>query len=130
MKRIIIIILMLAYFGASTGSIVNIHYCMGELANWGLGIDDSKVCGKCGMEEQNNGGCCKDEQKFFKASSDQKITEPTNLQIQKIATAALIPYIKFIQPTLVSSVIESSAAHDPPLYHGIAIYIFACDYRI
>lgn len=129
MKKIIVSILAIAYLGTSTGVMVNMHYCMGKLANWSFGSNVSKTCGNCGMETQNM-GCCKDEHKFIKNSSDQKITQPALNQAQLVSTALPVSFVDFFQIQLSGLTKESLKSHDPPLHHGISIYNFTCDYRI
>lgn len=74
MKKIAVVILALLYIITTTGANLNLHYCMGELADWGFGSSKSKTCGFCGMEkgDEKDNGCCKDEQKFVKNDTDQK----------------------------------------------------------
>ena len=77
MKKLLIAIFALLYISTSTGATLHIHYCMGKLADWGLGHNNSKTCGECGMEksEEKDNGCCKDEHKFIKNDTDQKTGE-------------------------------------------------------
>ena len=89
MKRIIVAILALLYINASAGATLHLHYCMGQLADWGLQHNESKKCSKCGMEEKKDNGCCKHEQKFFKNDTDQKTTE---------SALQLVPLINMILP--------------------------------
>jgi hypothetical protein len=45
---------------------------MGKLAGWSLrDSDKDKKCGKCGMKEKK-GGCCKDEHKQVKLTSEHQ----------------------------------------------------------
>ena len=45
---------------------------MDEFVGWSLMNNRDKNCGKCGMEEKNKDGCCKDEQKHFKLKIDHQ----------------------------------------------------------
>jgi len=74
MRKLLATLLAALYLGTSVGMVVNMHYCMGRLAAWSLGHDDSQTCGRCGMEKsaENENGCCKDEQRFLKNDDDQK----------------------------------------------------------
>ncbi len=103
---------------------------MGQLANWNLGNHDSDTCGQCGMEKTNQGACCTDEHKFFKASPDQKLTDPAFYQAPLHVAALPVPFIEFNEITPTAYAIEGPTGHDPPLYHGISIYILTCNYRI
>ena len=51
MKKFITAILAVLYLGTSSGATIHMHYCMGKLADWGLGHQNSKTCGNCGMEK-------------------------------------------------------------------------------
>lgn len=77
MKKLFLVILALVHITTSTGAVVRLHYCMGELDDWGIIKSESKICGKCGMEEVEgvDNGCCRDELKIIKSDTEQKITQ-------------------------------------------------------
>lgn len=54
------------------GATVHLHYCMDKVVGWSLVHDEDDTCGKCGMEEKDRQGCCKDEQKQYKLKADQQ----------------------------------------------------------
>jgi hypothetical protein len=91
MKKLTFAILALLYITTSTGATLNMHYCMGKLADWDLGHSTSKNCGSCGMEKGNerDNGCCKDEQKLIKNETDQKFTQSSFFLFRFIAPAEL-----------------------------------------
>lgn len=132
MKKFVAAILAVLYLGTSTGATVHMHYCMGKLADWGLGHNKSKTCGNCGMEksEEKDNGCCKDEHKFVKNDNDQKTTESfvTNFSLQVID----LPVECFTSSEiLVSSVTEKHpVSHAPPRSSGVAVYIRNCTFLI
>ena len=132
MKRVFVIILSILYLTSSTGASLNMHFCMGKLADWNIGQNKSKTCGKCGMEKsaEKDNGCCKDEHKFFKNISDQKISE-TEFQFIKLFAAAL-PVTFFEIPVAgISSVKEKNPfSHAPPRSNGVAVYIRNCIFLI
>ncbi len=132
MKQFITAILAVLYLGTSSGATIHMHYCMGKLADWGLSQNKSKKCPRCGMEKKDNvdNGCCKDEQKFVKDDSAQKLTE-SNLQILQLfseATPALFTEL----PTLAfpSVTEENPISHAPPRTQSIAIYIYKRSFLI
>ena len=132
MKNFITAILAVLYLGTSSGASIYMHYCMGKLADWGMSQNNSKTCPKCGMEksDKSDNGCCKDEQKFLKDNSAQKLTE-SNLQILQLLSVAIsisfteIPAIDF--PSVTE---ENPVSHAPPRTHGVAIYIFKRSFLI
>lgn len=132
MKKFIISLLTLLYISTSTGATIHMHYCMGELAGWGLGHTESKTCSKCGMEnaETKENGCCNDEHTFLKNNTDQKVTESTFREIQLVTTALpafFIPILSFDYTRVTKT---NPISHIPPLDHVVPIYIFDCIYRI
>lgn len=124
MKKFITAILAVLYLGTSSGATVHMHYCMGKLADWGLGHKESKTCGNCGMEKSNekDNGCCKDEHKFVKSSSDQKVVESSFQLMEVMGTAFISEYAKL--PSLqLTSVTEENPVSNAPPRSSIAVYI-------
>jgi hypothetical protein len=124
MKKIAVVILALLYIITTTGANLNLHYCMGELADWGFGSSKSKTCGFCGMEKgvEKDNGCCKDELKFVKNDADQKFVE-SSLNILKLISAAKPPYSSEIPADLFLSIIEHNpVSHAPPRSKGQSLY--------
>lgn len=131
MKKVSIAILAILYISTSVGATVNMHYCMGKLANWGFGEIKSKTCGKCGMKKSDqDNGCCKDEQKFIKNDTDQK-TAKTDFQITQ-APGVYIPVSFFEMPAVDISAIteENPVSNAPPRYSKVAVYIRNCVFLI
>ncbi len=132
MKKFITAILAVLYLGTSTGATIHMHYCMGKLADWGLGHNNSKTCGKCGMEkaDKKDNGCCKDEHKFLKDDSAQKVNE-SNLQLmQLMATALPSSYIQLPELALPLLTEESPNSNAPPRTQAVPVYIRNCVFRI
>ena len=125
MKKFIAAILAMFYISASTGANIHMHYCMGEMADWGLGHSKSKTCGNCGMEksEEKDNGCCKDEHKFVKNTSDQKVVESSFL-IAGIIGATVVPdYSELTSIKLSSLTEENPRSNAPPRSKSVAVYI-------
>lgn len=129
MKKIIVTILAIAYLGTSTGTMVNMHYCMGKLANWGLGNDGSRTCRKCGMEKQNK-GCCKDESKFVKSQTDQQTTVSVFNFLQIVAVALPVSCFEIPSVDIFTISKENPISHAPPQCSDIAVYIRNCVFLI
>jgi hypothetical protein len=125
MKKFAVVILALLYITTSTGAMLNLHYCMGELADWELGQTKSKTCGFCGMEkgDEKDNGCCKDEQKFIKNDADQKFVE-SSTYIFKVLTTSELPVYPQCSIVPASSLTElDPVSNAPPRCKGQAIYI-------
>lgn len=84
------------------------------------------------MEKSNekDNGCCKDEHKFLKDDSAQKVTE-SNLQLmQLMATALPSAYIQLPELALLSLTEESPNSNAPPRTPAVPVYIRNCVFRI
>jgi len=71
-KKLVVILLLIVYAGSAVGTTINMHYCMNKISDWSFSSKKKDKCAKCGM---SNNGCCKDEKKEIKISSDQQKAE-------------------------------------------------------
>ena len=128
MKKFFTAILAVLYLVTSSGATIHIHYCMGKLADWGLSKNNSKTCPECGMEktEKSDNGCCKDEHKFVKDDSAQKLTESNLQMLQLFSVAIPATFIELPALDIQSITEENPVNHAPPRTHGVAIYIRNC----
>jgi hypothetical protein len=113
-KKTVVILLMLIYGSATMGATVHLHYCMNEFVGWSLLHSKDDTCGKCGMEEKDKEGCCKDEHKHFKLKADHQKAAVAAFITNIVAPAVITPTTDFdFQPFL--KVIERySPCHAPP----------------
>ena len=129
LKKFVAIFFLLIYGFTSVGATVHIHYCMGKYVGASLWQSKNEKCGKCGMVEKNKKGCCKDEHKQIKLSTDH----------QKAFTA--FNYNTLISPAIVSDFIKVTfpqkqinallpKVNAPPPKQAIPIYILNCIFRI
>ncbi|MBC7886956.1 MAG: hypothetical protein H7Z13_03650 [Ferruginibacter sp.] len=132
MKKFLIAILALLYLSTTIGATVQMHYCMGQLSDWGIGHKAPKTCGKCGMEksEKNDNGCCKDEHKFVKNDTDQKTAEAGLQLLHAVAVALPVSFIEFPSNHFPSVTEENPISHAPPQSNGVAVYIRNCVFLV
>ena len=132
MKKLVIALLAFLYICTSTGTMVHMHYCMGKLADWGLGHDKSKTCGKCGMEksDEKDNGCCKDEHKFIKNDAVQKTAEAGLQMLQVVAVALPVSFIEIPSKDFPSVTDENPIRHAPPRSSSVAVFIRNCIFLI
>lgn len=132
MKKIIVAILALLYITTSTGATIHMHYCMGKLADWSIGHNDSKICGNCGMDKskEKDNGCCKDEQKRIKLETDHQKAGLVGF-INLLSAPAIftpVPDLNF-KPFL--QITESDVqCHAPPDIGNISLYVLHCVFLI
>ena len=115
MKRILVSIIASLYLLASTGTAVELHYCMGKMVDWSFAHISSASCDQCGMEKQEEGNhCCKDEQKYVKSLDDQK-SNTVSQDFSPLTAAALTATSNLQPPTFsVSHLSYESLANAPP----------------
>jgi hypothetical protein len=117
------------YLAVSSGVAMEIHYCMGKKA----GVDiyqtsENNKCSRCGMKDKK-GGCCKDEHKFFKLSTDQQFTSNDHhhdVPFVAIQHEYCIFNIEGSLPVSKSTLRNNS----PPGGTGTPIYIRHCNFRL
>jgi hypothetical protein len=130
MKKLIIAIFAVFYLAISSGFTLHFHYCMGKPAGWGLFRLDKDKCGVCGMHKGNSKGCCKDEHKTVKFTSDQKVTDNSIAKIQQFNEGAPFPLI--VETTSTLSQLEYSNLNNlsPPHWRSVPVFIYNCNFRI
>ena len=132
MKKFLVAILAFLYLSTSVGATVHMHYCMGKLADWGMGHQESKSCEKCGMSQsaKKTHDCCKDENKFIKNDTDQKTAEAVFQMPHAIAVALPITFFEMPATDISSVAITNPVSYAPPQGSGVAVYIRNCVFLI
>jgi hypothetical protein len=87
MKKFLTIFLSVIYLAFTSGVVLSVHYCMGEVAGVALGHEKADKCGTCGMD---NDGCCQDDVKVIKVSDAHSLAN-TVLPLVK-AEASLMAF--------------------------------------
>lgn len=126
MKKFLAISLAVVYLAVSSGVVVNIHYCMGKLADIGLGHSEKATCGQCGME---NDGCCHDDVKVIKIQDTHSFTSiPTDFAKLDVQLPTY-PDVDFSADIISLSTIAETA-HAPPGKGQVPLCIKNCVFRI
>lgn len=108
------------------------HYCMGELSDWGISSDNTKTCSKCGMAEsdEKDDNCCNDELTFVKNNADQRFAK-ISLVIPLVLVAALPVSFNEAQSNDFTSLTKENPISPAPLRcNGTAVYIRNCVFLI
>lgn len=123
---------MLIYGSATMGATLHLHYCMGKLADWGIGQNDSKICGNCGMDksEEKDNGCCKDEQKQIKLKTDHQKVGSTAFLNMLFASVITTPIPDFNFQPFVQITESYSTCHAPPDIGDIKLHVLHCVFLI
>lgn len=122
----------MVYLITSTGVVLQMHYCMGELAGWGLGTNKSQICSNCGMKESNEKekGCCKDKHLLVKNTADQKFTETGSFITPIFSFALPVNSIQVPSDNFSCDTDEKPENSVPLRSSGVAVYIRNCVFLI
>lgn len=127
MKKFFALILTIVYMTASSGVVVNVHYCMGKMASVQMDNSTDNLC-KCGVKTSSK-GCCHNE---------VKVVRMTNLHKQSVAVSyvfvstALLPVavsLIDISKTYTSDV-NITVANNPPDLASNKVYLSNCVFII
>ncbi|MGB4398547.1 MAG: hypothetical protein WBJ10_04185 [Daejeonella sp.] len=129
MKKVFLTILAFFYLGVSSGATVDIHFCMGQLTNWGFSQSESEKCNNCGMEKGISPDCCKDKQHKLTVKESPKASS-TVYQFHTLGLS--IPLSVYNHPGIINSNLrEISVLKDsPPPNQSIPAFIRNCTFRI
>lgn len=106
---------------------VNIHYCMGKVAEVNYGHDEQTKCGKCGMDQKN--GCCQTEHKLLKADGDQLFVQTSNINYSLPAVIS-DSYSGFNVSSYPGRDHYFSQYHSPPDVRGTDLGVYISVFRI
>ena len=115
MKKAIAAISLVVYFAATSGIVINSHYCMHRLVSVTFFEGQSKVCAKCGMGLHKGLGCCRDEIKVVKGIQDQNKIPQTIFSLSSLAPATAIISDYFVVSLFNIDRHKNYHNHSPPL---------------
>jgi hypothetical protein len=130
MKKFVVLILAFLYLSASVGATVHFHFCMNEFVGWSLSHDKDDKCGKCGMDEKDKDGCCKDEHKHFKLKTDHQKTNVAEFINLVIAPALAVPAVDFTFHPSINSTESYPTCHAPPDIGKNKLHVLHCLFLI
>lgn len=130
MKRIIVSIIALIYFTVSSGMVMSVHYCMGEVSNIQVNQVPEERC-ICGMskKETSSKGCCKTEFTMVKLADTHKASSASyDIQTPVVLVAR---YLSQLEASLYNTSIKTyTDIHGPPLLSEQDTYLLNCVFRI
>ena len=129
-KKIAVILLLLIYGSATMGATVHLHYCMDEFVGWSLIHSRDDKCGKCGMEEKDKEGCCKDEHKHFKLKTDHQKAGVAQFMNLVTAPALSEAVVDFSFYSLVRITESFPTCHAPPDIGNDRLHVLHCVFLI
>lgn len=80
-----------------------------------LSSGDSATCGNCGMQLEEGGGCCTNEEKLVKLNADQAPSTITIRDLFLCGVALSKPVSPFYFASLPIAITQLPVADDPPL---------------
>ena len=110
MKKISSIILLMVYLTVTSGIVLNIHYCMGELSNVAIRTEVTNTCSNCGME---NDGCCHDDVKMVKLTDSHQSTWIQD-DLFQISVPDIEPQVTPVPVIAKEQTLFAEQIHSPP----------------
>ncbi len=124
MKKFLAILLIGLYITTTSGVVLSIHYCMGEVSGVAIGHTQSNNCATCGMDNQ---GCCHDDFKVVKVSDNHQAPLMAD-DLQKFFVPAPEPVTHHFSYLPLRSGSYHYQAHAPP--SPGSLNILYCVFRI
>jgi len=104
---------------------------MNVFVGWNLFHDKDESCGRCGMEEKDKGGCCKDEHKHFKLKVDHPKSNLSQLIIFFSTPYLVFPIVDFDIHSYSATITETyPTSHAPPDINRNRLHILNCAFLI
>lgn len=130
MKKLVVSVLAVFYFGLASGTTLHFHYCMGELINWGISHENTEKCSNCGMKKGNSGDCCQDQHQKLEVEDSQKAFSTVyNFNIS--SNPVLLFPLHYEFGTIVPSVeAPQPVSASPPRTQVTPVFIRNCSFRI
>jgi hypothetical protein len=129
-RKLFAAISFIAYFAASSGIVINSHYCMKRLVSVHLFERNAKACSKCGMGMHKGHGCCRDEVKVVKVVVDQSRTPTQEFSFNTPALSTAIVSAYIVLPFRNADVQRDYLNLSPPLLSYQDTYLQIGVFRI
>lgn len=130
MKKFVITILAIFYLGASSGATVHLHYCMGQLIDWGISQSENEECANCGMEKGNSEDCCKEQEHKITVKDSPK----ASAIVYYFNTLGLnIPPTVYSDPRILygdTFALKGVYSDSPPRTQATPVFVRNCTFRI
>ena len=126
MKKTVAFILAFMYLGLTSGLAVNIHYCMGKIAD--VRLDNYKET-SCKCDKKTAMPCCNHQYELVKINdAHQQVAADYSFKTPEITLHTFDNLMAIL--SLPQTQQEVNVAHAPPLLSPPDIYIQNCVFRI
>lgn len=115
MRQAFLVIAAVCYLVFSTGILVSVHICGGEIVDFEFYAAEADGCAGSSCESD---GCCKNHTLFFKAKEDAKLW--SSIEIPKIQVVYEPIHVDYEIPQTIGKIIAVESTlpiRPPPLYH-------------
>lgn len=130
MKKSIVFIFMLFYFGVASGATVEFHYCMGKLVEWGMPqAAETEDCSNCKMSDADSKDCCKKDLQEVKIEKAQKAE--FSFPFKSLSSIIAVPYVFESGLTIIPQTASgANYSHAPPRTPKTPVFIMLRTFRI
>ena len=117
MKKILAILLLCVHIVTQTGTVLQVHYCMGDFASVTIGQESHSSCSYCGMKSKS---CCHDDVIVIKSDAQafastfvSDFNPPSALYQSNFGFPSRFPVL---QHDFEVTQVSDSSPGSPPLY--------------
>lgn len=128
MKKLVIILVLVAFGFSSAGMTLHMHFCCGRIETVKLVPVNDDHCAVDQKKRNNN--CCDDKQVEIKIKADYKNEKSTQLKLKGHESDAYAMPAEARIATPIKSGLNSISTGSPPASPPLKIYKTNCIYRI
>jgi hypothetical protein len=130
-RKLILSVITVFYLAATSGMVINVHYCMGKVSSVSFNAEEDHndgACDKCGMVKTEN-HCCKDEISKGKMN-DSHQTSTVAFELAAASSAVPVRTTVLSDPEQGQSAIPLLTYFSPPPRPLNKVYIDVSVFRI
>ncbi|MDZ4072766.1 MAG: hypothetical protein U1C70_13150 [Sediminibacterium sp.] len=130
MKHVLASIIALIYFTVSSGMVMSVHYCMGEVSNIQVNqVPEERCICRMSKKETSSKGCCKTEFTMVKLADTHKASSASyDIQTQVSLVSRSLSQLE--APLYNTGIKIYTDIHGPPLLSEQDTYLLNCVFRI
>ncbi len=133
LKKLLLILVLIAYLSSTIGATVSMHYCMGKLVGTEIGKAKQDKCPKCGMKEgkSNKKKCCSEKEYQVKIKSEHEKAKDGDSRVLDLNYTESNTYFYHCQQKLTQATEKNNfEPQSPPLLLKGRLHDLYCVYLI
>lgn len=133
LKKLLLILVLVAYASSTIGATVSMHYCMGKLTGTSIGKTKQEKCPKCGLKQKKaKKSCCDNKEQQLKLKAEHKTNDSEFLKkmLSNDESSAIAFYTESNPFLAVTKTTKSFYPNSPPILPKYRLHILYSVYLI